>query len=332
MQVRRQKNRALFANLHLLNHNVKAWNHLAAGGGELQGAATGRLVKDASVKQKSLVVDGNVLSAAAYVTLAFFCNFVVNAVLVLFAARPLFLDQLDLAFVLLGLGFARLFNGGLVQGVKVGLACLKGFGVASLADNRNLFNHVALQGLVNDILAADNLSKNRVLSVKPSCRSDSDKELASIRSRSRVGHGQNALLFKSVFAYNLVGESVARTAASGSFGVSALNHKVLVVAVGLADYAVEFKSVVKRLSLGGVHRSFGQADKVCDSQRRVLVKKFKGNLSLGQFKNGKNAFLSFQCVHSLFLHLVVLGAAGSEQHRSNQSREQISFIQNFHFA
>ena len=90
-------------------------------------------------------------------------------------------------------------------------------------------------------------------------RNVSDKELAAVGAWSGVGHRQNSRPAVAERRIEFVGEIVARTSRTVSFGTTALNHEV-------RDHTVKQETVVKGLpTLVGGLGAFDQTDEIGNS-------------------------------------------------------------------
>ena len=99
---------------------------------------------------------------------------------------------------------------------------------------------------------------------------DGDEELRAVGARARIGHRQQVGLVELQLGVELVGELVARAAATGSGRVAALDHEAL-------DHPVKDRAIVER-ARGAARRVLGrvllgalrQANEVGDGLGRVV--------------------------------------------------------------
>src|SRR5207302_7660919 len=105
-----------------------------------------------------------------------------------------------------------------------------------------------LRDLVDDVHAGGDAAEDGVLAVEPGTgvRGD-DEELAAVRVRACVRHGQRAAL--QLVRTGLVLELVPGAAGAGARGIAALDHEI-------RDHAVEDDAVVEALA--------GEPDEVLD--------------------------------------------------------------------
>ena len=157
-------------------------------------------------------------------------------------------------------------------GLECGLVVLEFLGLLAYADNLHFLDCIALSCGVNNFLAFDNMTEHCMLSVKPRCRHMGYEELASVCVGAAVCHGDDTRFVVLEAYVKFVRERVAWTACAVSTRVAALNHKVLLVAICLAYYTVELKTVVEWLSkpLSAVDFSFGQTSEVHYCDRHLL--------------------------------------------------------------
>ena len=93
--------------------------------------------------------------------------------------------------------------------------------------NLDAHYRISLRNRIHNILAGDNLSKYRVLVVKPPGRNMRDEKLAAIGSRPRVGHRKDARLAMGESRVKLILEFVPRPTTTRPRGVATLNHEIL---------------------------------------------------------------------------------------------------------
>ena len=79
---------------------------------------------------------------------------------------------------------------------------------------------------VRYLLARDDFSKDRVVSIEMSCRGYRNKKLRTVGIWAAVGHGENTRFVKRLIGINFVIELVAWTTLSRSLRITPLNHKV----------------------------------------------------------------------------------------------------------
>jgi len=128
-----------------------------------------------------------------------------------------------------------------------------------------------------------------VLAVQPGRRFVGDEELAAVGAGPRVGHGKDPRAVVPEGGLDFVGEAVARPAGAVAQGVAALDHKVLLVAVGLGNDPVEGKAVVVGLAAADVHFTFGQGGEVGDGKGGFFVFQADEDFAPGGFNAGEKA-------------------------------------------
>ena len=96
---------------------------------------------------------------------------------------------------------------------------------------------VAHADRVDHILALRGDTKDRVASVQVRSGHMGDEKLATVCSRTRICHGENAWLVVHETGFDLVLEAVARTSTASAGWVAALDHK-------LRNHAVEGNAIV----------------------------------------------------------------------------------------
>ena len=180
------------------------------------------------------------------------------------------------------------------------MRCGKLFRVFAVPHNRNLFDHIALFCLIDDVLSFKHFAENRMLAGEPRRRNDRDKKLAAVRIRSGICHGEEAACSKGVFVDDFIGKRIARSAGAVATRVAALNHKILIIAVSLADDAVKRESVVKGFAFRRIERTFGKPDEIHDGKRRIFVIQLKHDVSARRFHDGEYSVFPLNRFYAFF--------------------------------
>ncbi len=101
-------------------------------------------------------------------------------------------------------------NNGLFQVVEC-FQSIELLGILSFANNLNMFDNVALLNGIDYFLSFNHMTKDRMSVVEPWSFKVGDKELASIRTRTRIGHGKNSRSVMLKRRIKLVFERITRT-------------------------------------------------------------------------------------------------------------------------
>src|SRR3972149_2113719 len=115
-------------------------------------------------------------------------------------------------------GFPIIILKSFLSTVSVGLRCL-------VLVDRDLCHRIALSNCIDDILAADYLTENRMLAVEVRLRRVRDEELTAIGIRSCIGHRNYTCIVSQRVTFDFIFELVSGAAPSSACWISSLNHE-----------------------------------------------------------------------------------------------------------
>ena len=190
---------------------------------------------------------------------------------------PALADHLADLFPGLFLGLHLLALDGLQGGVEGGLVALELLGLAADPEDLYRLDDIVLGDGVHHLLALDHLAEHGVAVVQVRGGHMGDEELAAVRARAGVGHGEHARPVVAERLVELVREGVAGSAGAGAQRATALDHEA-------ADHPVEGQPVVERgaggpVAAAQVQAALGQADEVDHGQRGLGVVEFEEDVS-----------------------------------------------------
>jgi hypothetical protein len=128
----------------------------------------------------------------------------------------------------------------------------------------------------DNVVAFNDFAEDGVFIVEPGRGGDGDEKLAAVGMGTGVGHGEEALFPVVEGGMEFVGEFVAGSAAAGTFGTAALDHKI-------RDHPVEDQVVEEGLAGLG---AFGKGHEVFDGLGRFFGIEPGFKLSLGGIEEG----------------------------------------------
>lgn len=100
--------------------------------------------------------------------------------------------------------------------------------ISGFFSNNDLFHHIALTNLIDDIQTLDHFPEHSVISVQMACGAPrmADEELRTTGVASGMSHGQDATVVILVVAAEFAFDCVARTSVADPVWASALYHEI----------------------------------------------------------------------------------------------------------